>query len=126
VAPPAASAGRRTVLVVDDDPGILNYATTVLTGAGYAVLQAGDGLAALAVWEQHGPAIDLVLTDLEMPNLGGRELADQLRRRRPGLPVLFMSGNHGAAGGGGGVFPFLPKPFSSNDLVRRVGELLGG
>ena len=98
-----------------------------LTEAGFEVLDAADGRQALELLSQQGP-VDVVLTDLAMPELGGRELAQQVSRIRPGLPVVFMSGyadddltRRGLLEAG---VPFLEKPFSPLALVRMVQDVL--
>jgi two-component system, cell cycle sensor histidine kinase and response regulator CckA len=90
-APTAGSTGR-TVLVAEDESALREVALRVLTSAGYRVLAAVDGEEALAVAEAYDGAIDIVLSDVVMPKMNGRELAEALRRSRPATPVLFMSG----------------------------------
>jgi len=116
-----------TVLVVEDDPQVRTIAQRALADAGFNVLEARDGYHALALVEQH-KHIDVVLTDLAMPELGGRELAQRLAAIRPGLPVIFMSGytdddltRRGLLEAGA---PYLEKPFSPQDLARMVADVL--
>jgi CheY-like chemotaxis protein len=116
-----------TVLVVEDDPQVRTIAQRALADAGFNVLEARDGYHALALVEQQ-KHIDVVLTDLAMPELGGRELAQRLAAIRPGLPVIFMSGytdddltRRGLLEAGA---PYLEKPFSPQDLARMVADVL--
>jgi len=85
------SAGK-TVLVVDDEPSVLRVASKVLRRDGYAILEALGGEQALRIAKEHDGAIDLLLTDVVMPGLGGRELGEQFRALHPGTALLFMSG----------------------------------
>ncbi|HJR16131.1 MAG TPA: response regulator, partial [Gemmatimonadales bacterium] len=106
---------------------VRTIAQRALTQAGFAVLEAGDGHEALTLVARH-PQVDLVLTDLAMPELGGRELARRLADIRPGLPVIFMSGytdddltRRGLLEAGA---PYLEKPFSPQALARMVTDVL--
>jgi two-component system, cell cycle sensor histidine kinase and response regulator CckA len=117
-----------TILAVDDDRSILTYLETVLCQAGYRVLLADGGWNAVEVYEAAGSPIDLLLTDVIMPDLTGPVLAERLRSRQPDLRVLFISGFHDAdlvqrfASRKG--FVLLPKPFSADGLLRGVGQAL--
>ncbi|HEX7338055.1 MAG TPA: response regulator [Gemmatimonadales bacterium] len=118
-----------TVLVVEDDELVRTMAKRSLLEAGFQVIEAGDGRQAVALTEQHD-GIDVVLTDLAMPEVGGRELARHLAQTRPGLPIIFMSGytdddlaRRGLLEAG---HPFLEKPFSPIDLAKKVCEVLDG
>ena len=131
VAPPVAEGAARpkgTVLVVDDEPGIRSLMRRALHREGYLVLDAGDGETAVAMSDAHEGVIDLLLTDVVMPHMGGRELADELGRRRPGLKVIFVSGFTGEAARPlsrtGGDVAFLQKPFTLESLLVKVGEIL--
>lgn len=114
----------RIVLLVDDDTAIRDYARRVLEGQGHTVLQAQDGPEALQVANKHVGPIDLLLTDVLMPGMNGKALADRLIGGRLELKVLFMSGyadgvlNPGAA--------FLSKPFGPATLAGKVREVLDG
>jgi len=131
--PPADAARRlrttsRTVLVVDDEPEVLELATEILRRVGYTVLEAADGTAALEVARGHEGEIHLLVTDMVMPGMSGRDLAEQLRAVRPGLPVLYISGYVQAAAAraalGGEHSAFVAKPFTPEFLTDRVRELL--
>ena len=123
----ASARGTETVLVVEDEESVRTLAGRVLAEAGYAVVTARDGREALAMVED-GVALDLVLTDVVMPVMGGRELCDRVRSARPGLPVVFMSGYTGTDVLRRGLretgAPFLQKPFSPDSLTRKVREVL--
>lgn len=128
---PAARAegrGSETVLIVEDEAAVLHLSRRALEAQGYVVLAAGDPRDALRIVERHGGPIDLLLTDVVMPGLSGRELAEQLTARRPGVRVLYMSGYPGDAVVQGGALPggsaFLQKPFSPDGLARKVRDVL--
>jgi two-component system, cell cycle sensor histidine kinase and response regulator CckA len=120
--------GSETVLVAEDQPSVRSLVRRGLVRAGYRVLEAASGTAAIRLFEAENGAIDLLLTDVVMPQMGGRELAAELRARRPDLRVLFMSGyaEHEIARRGvlePGMF-FLEKPFGPQGLQRMVREVL--
>jgi two-component system, cell cycle sensor histidine kinase and response regulator CckA len=124
---PQASRGTETVLVVEDEAVLRALSTRVLTQAGYTVLAAADGTEALAILEQHRGDIDLVLTDLVMPGMGGRELATRAAARHADVRVLFTSGyidDSLLQRGLEGRTHFIAKPFSVIDLTRKVREAL--
>jgi CheY-like chemotaxis protein len=120
--------GSETVLIVEDEGAVLKLTRRALEAQGYTVLAAADGGDALRIVERHGGTIHLLLTDLVMPGLSGRELADQLQVRRPGIRVLYMSGYPGdAVVQHGSLTPgsaFLQKPFSPDSLARKVRDVL--
>ena len=120
--------GTETVLVVEDDVGVRHLAVRVLISYGYHVLEAEGGPQALLLSEQHQEPIHLLLTDVVMPQMNGRELVSRLRGQRPGIPVLYMSGYTDSATLQLGALPphtaFLPKPFSVEDLIRKVRALM--
>jgi len=123
-----AARGSETILVVEDEPAVLTLSRRALEAQGYVVLAAADGTDALRVVERHGGTIHLLLTDVVMPGFSGRELADQLAARRPGVRVLYMSGYPGDAVVQHGTLPpgsaFLQKPFSPDGLARKVRDVL--
>ena len=113
-----------TILLVEDEPAVRRLFAQALTNAGYAVFEARNGQEALKVFDQHGDTIDLLLTDMRMPYMGGLELAQHLRGRRNTLKLLCISGYPGS------IDPdfaadFLAKPFSRDDLLKKVREVLG-
>ncbi len=120
--------GTETVLVAEDEPAVRALTCRVLRGCGYAVLEAGGaGEAARAAGAHPGP-IHLLVTDVVMPGVGGRQLAELLRADRPGLRVLYLSGYTDDAVVRHGVYHdrvhFLPKPFAPAELARKVREVL--
>jgi PAS domain S-box-containing protein len=126
-APVPRSQAERTLLLVEDEAGVRAVAAKVLRAQGYRVLEAGDGVEALALAQAHGATIDAVITDVVMPRMGGPELVRHLCALRPALPMLFMSG-HVDASVSGRELPtgaaFLPKPFVPEALRRAVHDLL--
>jgi two-component system cell cycle sensor histidine kinase/response regulator CckA len=118
-----------TVLVVDDEEAVRRLAVRMLTWTGYLALEARHGREALTTIEQHSGPIDLVLTDIKMPGMNGRELGRQVEQRWPGKPILYMSGFPSEVFRGGLLepgAPFLAKPFTQEDLAAKVRELLEG
>lgn len=117
-------AGTETVLIVEDEQSVRAVARRILSRAGYRVLEAENGQDALAIWESRAPDIDVVLTDMVMPTMGGRELAGRLWDRRPTLPILFMSGYAEDEITMQGVLDsrlhFLEKPFDAPTLQQKV------
>jgi PAS domain S-box-containing protein len=120
----AAPGGRETILLVEDDEDVLEFVTYVLRRSGYHVLTAHDGATAVRVAAAHPETIDLLLTDVIMPQQSGVELVGQLRPTRPRMKVLHMSGYPGENITRHGRLPqgaaFLQKPFSSEELVDAV------
>jgi CheY-like chemotaxis protein len=110
------------VLVVEDEPTVRTMAVRTLQEVGYKVYEAGHGREALDLIEGRASQVDLVVTDIGMPEMDGHELARRLQTARPGVPLLYMSGY----GDAGTVSPFLQKPFSPDDLVERVAAVLAG
>jgi CheY-like chemotaxis protein len=115
-------------LLVEDEDGVRTAATRILEARGYVVLAAADGEEARAVARMHGGRIDLLLTDVVMPRLGGVELARELRATEPSLRTLFASGHaideverRGVVAGEG---TFLHKPYTPDALVAAVRRAL--
>jgi PAS domain S-box-containing protein len=123
-----ASGGQETVLVVEDQAEVRRYTATALKAYGYQVIQAENADEALLLGERESGRIDLILTDVVMPSLSGRELADRLRERWPGMKVLFMSGYTDDTMVHHGVLQkdveFIQKPFSPAQLAIKVREML--
>lgn len=116
-----------TILLVEDEASVRGLARRILAQKGYRVLEASDGAIALRVAAGHVGEIDLVLTDVAMPVLGGRGLVEELRELSPGMRVLFMSGYPREE-----VFPdkndqtpYLQKPFTTETLIAEVSSALG-
>jgi DNA-binding response OmpR family regulator len=125
----AAAGGSETVLLVEDEESVRHLVRDTLRSKGYHVLEAQDGQAGLTAAELFEEKIDLVLTDVVMPTMGGRELVQQLLVSRPGIKVLYLSGytedaivNDGTTESGK---TFLQKPFTLQNLSRKVREVLG-
>jgi CheY-like chemotaxis protein len=117
--------GAETVLLVEDVQSVRWLAHRSLQKSGYHVLEAGDGAEALAVAERHGGPIHLLVTDVVMPAMGGRELAERLTALRPGMRVLFVSGYTDDVVILNGCH-FLAKPFTQAALLRKIREVLDG
>ncbi|MBI1786876.1 MAG: PAS domain S-box protein [Acidobacteria bacterium] len=126
--PSSAPGGRETVLVVEDEEGVRRLVTQLLEDHGYHVLAAANGPEALRVFEQPGQLIDMMLSDVVMPHMSGRELAQRVTQLRPGLKVLYMSGYTDDAIDRHGVLEpgtaFIQKPFSLIALAQKVREVL--
>ncbi|HZE94951.1 MAG TPA: ATP-binding protein, partial [Gemmatimonadales bacterium] len=124
----AAHHGGGTVLVVEDDDQLRRLTHRALAARGYTVLEADRGRAALDIARRHKGKIDLLLTDVVMPDTNGRKLADALRAARPGLRVLYMSGYPDGAIASHGMLEhgvaYLAKPFSTEAITRKVREVL--
>lgn len=128
--PPSPGSQPLTILVVDDEPGVRKVAARMLRSMGYAVIEAGDPRDALALAEVEANSVDVLITDLVMPGMDGRALARRLTARRPGLPVVYMSGYSPETIFRDGLLeegtPFLAKPFQREDLAQRVRAALAG
>jgi PAS domain S-box-containing protein len=123
-----AFRGNETILLVEDEKNLCVLTRNLLEHYGYAVLEAESGAQALAVSRQNAGAIHLLLTDIVMPGIGGRALAQTLSRERPGIRVVYMSGYTGQTVGGQTILSpgahFLQKPFTREDLARKIREAL--
>ena len=120
-APVRAEPRNETVLVVEDEPVVRQIVVRVLRARGHAVLEAANGLEALAAVDRHTGPLHLLLTDLVMPKLSGVDLARRLALQRPALKVLYMTGY---AQEGPTESEILRKPFTPDELVRRIDEVL--
>jgi len=126
--PAALRRGKETILIVEDELAILELARMVLERQGYTVLAAGTPLEAIRVATEHGGVIDLLMTDVVMPEMNGRDLARSLLPQRPNLKCLFMSGytadiiaDHGVLKEG---VSFIQKPFSAKALTDKIRQTL--
>jgi signal transduction histidine kinase/ActR/RegA family two-component response regulator len=126
--PAAPAGGTETILLVEDEEGVRELARDILRASGYTVIEARNGPEALLLGEHHQGQIDLLLTDVVMPRMSGRELAERMGPLRADLSVLYMSGytddaviRHGVLGAD---TAFLQKPFTPAALVQRVRETL--
>jgi signal transduction histidine kinase/ActR/RegA family two-component response regulator len=123
-----SAAGTETILVVEDDASIRTLTARVLREQGYRVLEAADGLEALEVASRHAGRIDLVVSDVVMPGMGGVPLVERLSRSRPAAKILFISGYSDDEAMRRGMLraraAFLAKPFTPETIARRVREVL--
>ena len=122
-----APRGRETILLAEDEPQVRDLIHRVLDRLGYTVLEASDGVEGLDLALKHEGEIDLLLTDVVMPRLGGVELADRLRKRDPRIGVLYISGHAEdaqAPPGMPGPLPLLAKPFFPDELAGQVRAVL--
>jgi CheY-like chemotaxis protein len=123
-----SAQGSETVLLAEDEEAVRRLALQVLQMNGYRVLEAANGNAALLLCERHTEPIHLLITDVIMPEMSGRELADRLAKLRPEMKVLFMSGYTDNAIVHQGVLDaganFIQKPFPTDALARKVREVL--
>jgi CheY-like chemotaxis protein len=122
--------GTETILLVEDEESVRELVSEYLSARGYRVLEASDGVQALQIASAHKGDIQLLITDVVMPRLSGRELAARVSAGRPGLKVLYISGytddsifRHGVLEGG---MSFLQKPFNLKALAAKVREVLEG
>lgn len=123
---PELLAGNERILLVEDEPVIRRVVGELLQKQGYQVLVARDGVQGLEVAAEH-PSIDLLLTDVVMPRMGGSDLATELCRLRPELRVLYMSGHqdsYSALGLLDAAEWFLSKPFSATELLTKIRQVL--
>jgi len=126
--PRSAPRGKETILLVEDEPVVRMLAAEIMRKSGYHVLEAEDGAGALRLIDDRRSFIDLMLTDVVMPGMGGRQLVEQLPAFLTGMKVLYMSGYPDEAIGRHGFLdpgtPFLQKPFTADSLLRKVREIL--
>ena len=123
----ASCPSRATMLLVDDEPLVRHVLARMLEESGFSVAQAENGRHALQVIEQVGPAVNMVVTDVNMPHMNGFEFARVFRTRSPGVPFLFITG--GEAYASVTIPPDLPgdllwKPFGPESLLLKVDQLL--
>ncbi|WP_353269416.1 response regulator, partial [Gemmatimonas sp.] len=115
-----------TILLVEDEAAVRSAARRMLERRGYTVLEARHGADALLVWRDKQATIDAVVTDLRMPEMGGRELVQQLRAEQPALPVVYMSGysEQSVPDADAVRTAFLEKPFTMDGLIGAVERVL--
>ena len=125
---PESSPGTEKVLLVEDDESVRELASEILQMNGYEVIEACHGVEALAIFEAQEKPVDMLVTDLIMPQMGGRDLAKQLVPKNPGLKVLFLSGYTDSAVVRQGLLEpgsfFLQKPFTPAELAYKVRQAL--
>jgi two-component system cell cycle sensor histidine kinase/response regulator CckA len=125
---PSAKEPRQTVLVVDDEEGLRTLVCRTLRAEGYGTLEAAHGAEALELIENAAEPVDLVVTDVVMPGMDGRELGRRLAQRWPTLPILYISAydvnDIFRRGSPRSSAPFLQKPFPAEGLITRVQQLL--
>jgi CheY-like chemotaxis protein len=128
--PAVTARGDETILLVEDDEQVRELTDAILVNCGYTVLVAENASAVAKICEQHRKEIDLLLTDVVMPGISGREVASKVSSRWPDIKVLFMSGytensivHHGVLDTG---THFLAKPFTPTALANKVREVLDG
>jgi PAS domain S-box-containing protein len=130
VPPPASGPAAGTILLIEDDPAVRSMVGHMVESLGYRVIRAGTPEEAIAACGDPGVTIDLVLSDVVMPGMSGKEACDRIAELRPGLPTLFMSGytddiiaRHGIPEAG---ISFIQKPFDVEALASKIRETLGG
>jgi CheY-like chemotaxis protein len=127
---PAATKGSETIMVVEDDHGVRRVSVRILKGAGYSVIEAESAAQALQLYAKLESPIAMLMTDVVMPEMDGRQLAEALQARQPGLKVLYLSGYTDDAVVRYGVshaeVEFLQKPFSPASLTAKVRKIFDG
>jgi CheY-like chemotaxis protein len=127
---PRMAQGSETVLLIEDDPSLRDLLCETLEGAGYTVLVAEGGTNALQIADEYAGAIQLIVTDVIMPGLTGRQAAEKIKSARSEVEILFISGYTSEAIAKHGVLEpearYLSKPFAPDDLLRKVRDVLDG
>jgi len=120
--------GKRTILLVEDEPFVREATCSILENAGFEVLPAGDALDAMKVYEEYERRVDLVMTDMVLPGRTGQQLGQELRRRSPEVRVLVTSGYGNAeydTEEPESLTYFLAKPYSRRGLIEKIEKILG-
>lgn len=112
-----------TILLVEDEPAVRSLFAAALSKVGYRVIQAKNGEEALKLWDELGATVDLLLTDMRMPYVGGAELTRELRAKRPDLKLICISGYPGNVQADAQT-DFLAKPFSREEMLKKVRDML--
>ncbi len=130
VPPPSVSPAGESILLVEDKPEVRKLAVEMLSRNGYRVYEAPDGPGALRIRQDLGKAVDLLITDIVMPAMNGRELADRLKAQDPGLKIILISGYTNLPTTTPEILVegalYLQKPFSAPGLLSKVREALEG
>jgi hypothetical protein len=122
-----AMARAHRILVADDDDMVRMVMRTVLAGQGYQIEEASDGQEAIEKFSQQSDQLDLVMVDQNMPGMSGTQTLAELRRTKPALKAVVLSGGVlDGEGDGNSRTRYLPKPFLNDELIRIVGSMLGG
>jgi len=120
--------GSETILIVEDDPMLLKVAGNMLRQYGYEAIEVGDGREAMRIAEEFEGSIDLLLTDVIMPGMGGRDLAEKMKSKRPGIKIIYMSGYTDNTIVHNGALEedvvLVEKPFTPETLVKKIREVL--
>jgi two-component system cell cycle sensor histidine kinase/response regulator CckA len=128
-APPVLASGAGTILVVDDEPQVRDIIVRTLTRCGYKTVEADNGKTALSVLEERGTDVRLVILDVVMPEMDGREAFDRIQRMIPGLPVLLITGHTLEPDAGdltyGGAAELMEKPLDLKLFTEKVQTMLG-
>ena len=124
----ADKPARGTILLVEDEEGVRSVLSELLIGLGYTVIQAGNGVEAVRIATSHTGPIDLVVTDMVMPEMSGQELGRSLAKLRPDLRILYMSAFasniYAPSALANALADFISKPFDLEDFVVKVRELM--
>jgi CheY-like chemotaxis protein len=123
-AAPPGGRGSLTILAVDDDALVLMSTSAMIEDLGYSVLEATSGRQALTIMRD-GASVDLVITDQQMPDMTGVELAVMLKQEWPNLPVVLATGYNDLPPGSP-AFPMIGKPFSEQDIERMISDAMAG
>ena len=117
-----ANANGKLILVVDDEPAVVRAVTVFLASAGYVAIVAENGASGLELFQASADQIDLVLADIVMPVLDGVSMANAIRKIRPNVPVLLMTGDSESVITtiSKESFPFIKKPFLAAELIRAI------
>jgi len=122
------TTSRERILIVDDEDSIIDIAREVLESQGYHVFASGNGREALALYREAIPSIDLVILDLNLPDMNGKDVLDCMRDINPHARVILSSGYHLTEKiptmDGNGILPFLQKPFRITELITKVRDTL--
>ncbi|MDO8501571.1 MAG: PAS domain-containing protein [Gemmatimonadaceae bacterium] len=124
---PGARGGSETILLVEDQDAVRTVVSRMLSGVGYHVIEAFNGVEAISIFDATPERMDIILTDMSMPGMSGKELATQVRRRNAAIPILFMSGyseDEVDVTGEGSAGAIIRKPFTNDALLLRIRGLL--